>query len=66
MYTCFHRTWWKKNPAFPGGKEPHAGRKTFIATAQTIEGARAICRAWNDQHNPGPLSRKAEFTEGGI
>lgn len=64
MFTCFHRTWWKKNKNWPGGREPGAGRKTFICTASTLEEARAICTQWNDAHNPGPLLRKAEFMSG--
>lgn len=65
MYRCFHRTWWIKNPAWPDGREPGAGPKTYLrgGRVDTIEEAQAICRAWNASHDPGPLSRKAEFEE---
>jgi hypothetical protein len=58
-YKVFHRTWWRRE----GGRlVPHAGRKTIIqAHVETEEEARAICRQWNAAHDPGPLSRKAEY-----
>ncbi len=62
-YIIFSRTWWRRNPAWPNGLEPGAGRRTKIATASTEEGARDICRVWNANHKPGRLSRKAEYTE---
>jgi len=64
MYKVFTRTWWKNNPQWPNGLEPCAGRKTTIAKGiQTEQEARAICKRYNDNHNPGRLSRKAEYTE---
>lgn len=61
-YRVFHRTWWRKNPAYPGGREPGAGRKTTIcARVETEEEARSICKVWNASHDPGPLSHKAEY-----
>jgi len=63
MYRCFHRTWWVANPSWPNGREPGAGKKSHIAYADTVEEARAVCRSWNETHDPGPLSRKAEFEE---
>lgn len=62
-YRVFHRTWWKKNPAYPNGREPHAGKATHIGYADTIQQAQDMCRVWNANHDPGPLSRKAEFEE---
>ena len=60
-YRIFTRTWWRNNPNWPDGLEPHAGRKTTIGYANTEEEARSICKRYNDIHNPGRLSRKAEY-----
>lgn len=65
MFTVFVRNFWKKNPAYPGGREPNlSARKTKIATADTEDEARRIAREWNASHDPGPLSRKAEYCKG--
>jgi hypothetical protein len=62
MYRVFTRTWWQRNPAWPNGREPGAGRKhTIRRNVETEEQAREICRAWNASHDPGFLSRKAEY-----
>jgi hypothetical protein len=61
LYNVFHRTWWRSNPSWPDGREPGAGRKTYLARKVTYEQARELCRTWNACHNPGELSRKAEF-----
>jgi hypothetical protein len=64
MYYVFTRTWWKRNPDWPGGREPGAGRKTTLArNVPTETEARAICKRYNDSHDPGFLSRKAEYQE---
>lgn len=61
-FTVFKRTWWKNNPSWPKGLEPHAGRKTIIQrNVKTEQDAREICRQWNAGHNPGRLSLKAEY-----
>ena len=61
-YRVFVRNWWKRNPNYPGGLEPCPGRKTVIRRrVDTAEEARRICREYNDTHDPGRLSRKAEF-----
>jgi hypothetical protein len=60
-FKVFTRTWWTLNPALPGGREPCPGRKHTIARRLSEEEARAMCRRWNDTHDPGPLSRKAEY-----
>ena len=61
-YKVYHRTWWTNNPSWPNGLEPGAGRKTTIrARVDTIEQARDIAQVWNANHEPGRLSRKAEF-----
>lgn len=63
-YRVFTRTWWKRNPAWPGGREPNAGRKHTIARrVETETEARVICQRYNDTHDPGFLSRKAEYEE---
>jgi hypothetical protein len=64
-YVVFHRTWWRRNPDWPNGLEPHPGRKTKIGIAVGIAEAQEMCREWNSSHNPGELSRKAEFMEEG-
>lgn len=60
-YRIFTRTWWRHNPEWPNGLEPCLGRRTTIGYAQTEEEAREICKKWNASHNPGKLSRKAEY-----
>lgn len=61
-YYVFHRTWWRSNPSWPGGREPKAGRKTTIARhVETEEQARELCRQWSARHPPGRLSRRAEY-----
>jgi len=60
-FTIFTRTWWKHNPDWPEGLEPHMGRKTIIGYANTEEEARAMCKDYNDSHKPGRLSKKAEY-----
>jgi hypothetical protein len=62
MYHIFHRTWWKRNPAWPDGREPKAGEKHTIARGITSEAvAREICRDWNANHDEGELSDRAEY-----
>ncbi len=61
-YRVFTRTWWIRNPQWPGGREPGAGRQTTIARQCTYDEARAIAQRYNASHTPGFLSRKAEFT----
>jgi len=60
-YKVFTRTWWKDNPNWHNGLEPHAGNKTTLGFASTQEEAREMCADYNDKNNPGRLSRKAEF-----
>jgi hypothetical protein len=63
-FKVFTRTWWKNNPNYPNGLEPCAGRKAVIAKrVATEKEARAICKRYNDSHDPGRLSRKAEYEE---
>lgn len=61
-YRVFTRTWWKRNPAWPDGKEPCPGRQHTLAKNLTYDEAQGMAQAWNRTHAPGFLSRKAEFT----
>lgn len=63
MFNVFHRTWWVENPEWPNGLEPGAGRKTYLARGVSESEALEMCREWNDTHDPGRLSRKAEFEQ---
>lgn len=62
-YYVFTRTWWRENPRWPNGLEPHAGRRYTIARGCTYEEAQQIAQEWNATHKPGRLSRKAEFDQ---
>jgi len=63
-YKIFTRTWWKNNPSWPNGLEPGAGRRhTLHKRIETEEESRRICKQWNATHEPGRLSRKAEYEE---
>jgi len=65
MITVFVRNWWKDNPKWPNGLEPDSGAsKRVIATVDTEDEAREICKQYNLTHEPGRLSRKAEYTGG--
>lgn len=61
-YQVFHRTWWIKNPDWPDGREPGVGPRHVIGYADTDEEAREMCKQWNDTHDPGELSDKAEYS----
>lgn len=63
MYRIFTRTWWRNNPNYPGGLEPGPGRKYTLGKTKTEEEARSWCQEYNRTHNPGRLSRKAEYEE---
>jgi hypothetical protein len=60
-YNVFVRNWWRRNPSWPGGREPGAGRKTYLNRGVSWADARRICQEYNETHDPGFLSRKAEF-----
>lgn len=60
-YRVFHRTWWKENPSWPNGLEPEPGMETDIDIVDTEVEARKMCAEWNSRHNPGRLSRRAEY-----
>ena len=60
-YIVFTRTWWRENPSWPLGLEPHPGEWTILDEVETEEEARNMCAEWNADHNPGRLSLKAEY-----
>lgn len=62
-YHVFTRTWWAENPAWPNGLEPCPGERHYIARHVTYADARELCEEYNDTHEPGRLSLKAEFEE---
>ena len=62
-YSVFVRTWWKRNPSYPGGREPGAGKKRYLRRHVTEADARAIARQYNETHEPGFLSKKAEYEQ---
>jgi hypothetical protein len=61
MFQTFTRTWWRRNPKWPNGLEPHAGRKTVYRVYETEQEARDACMAWGRLNPPGKLSRKMEY-----
>lgn len=61
MYRVFKRRFWKDNPGWPNGLEPHLGRKTTIGFASTEEEARQMCKEYNENNDPGRYSLKAEY-----
>ncbi|NBT88818.1 MAG: hypothetical protein EBT51_11040 [Flavobacteriaceae bacterium] len=63
MYKVFHRTWWRENKDWPNGLEPHVGKSHYICKVKTEDEAIIICEAWNDIHDAGRYSDKAEYTE---
>lgn len=63
-YDVFVRNWYKwEHTSFGRRKVPGPGRKTYLQHHVTWTDAREICRQYNDRHEPGPLSRKAEFAQ---
>jgi hypothetical protein len=62
-YRVFTRTWWRRNPKWPSGREPGAGKPSYRGHPRGLsyDEARRYCRRWNETHPAGPLSRKAEL-----
>lgn len=60
-YNVFVRTLWKRNLAWPNGREPEPGKKRYLKKHVTYADAREIADQYNDTHEPGFLSKKAEF-----
>ena len=59
-YSVFVRDWWHYSPS---GKLEAGGwsERETLAEGITLAEARELCREYNESHDPGPLSRKAEF-----
>ena len=62
-YNVFIRRWWKDNPTWPNGLEPHMGRKSYLQRNVDYDTARSIAKEYNTTHKPGRYSLKAEFEE---
>ena len=66
-YKVFVRNWWKWETDRFGMKrlvpDSRARKTTLVKRVETEKEAREICKKYNDSHNPGSLSRKAEYTE---
>ena len=70
MFTVFVRNWWKYAPVVVNSLDPSlnglepdpSARKTKLCVFDTEEEARAYAMEYNKTHQPGPLSRKAEYT----
>ena len=61
-FEVFVRNWWIRDASHPERRVPGPGRKTVIhRRVETAEEARRLCKEYNDNHEPGFLSRKAEF-----
>lgn len=63
-YRVFVRNWWRlsNGPHSWEGREPAPGaRKTTLARRCTEAEARRIAQQYNATHEPGKLSRKAEY-----
>jgi len=60
-YRVFTRTWWRRGAS--GLREPGAGRRSYRGHPDNVTASEAqqYCTRWNATHNPGHLSRKAEF-----
>ena len=70
-YTVFVRNWWRHVPEVVNaidpslsGKEPDPGARRYkIGEFDTEEEAIAFAQEYNETHDPGFLSRKAEYTD---
>ena len=62
-YRCFTRTWYKDNPSWPNGLEPCAGEPTYVRGTFTYAEARALCKEFSEENDPGRYSLKMEFEE---
>ncbi len=64
VYRVFVRNWWRREN---GRLVPDPGaRKTTLAKYTSETEALAHCLQYAATHNPGPLSRKAEYQSEGI
>ena len=70
MFTVFVRNWWKYAPGVVNSFDPSlnglepdpSAEKTQLCVFDTEEEAQAYAMEYNKTHQPGPLSRKAEYT----
>jgi hypothetical protein len=65
-YDVFVRDWWRPaergEPGWPYNKVPYPGApKRYIAKGVSYNEARVLCAEYAADHDPGPMSRKAEF-----
>ncbi|MCK5021526.1 MAG: hypothetical protein KAS32_31235 [Candidatus Peribacteraceae bacterium] len=61
-YQVFIRNWWRLNDK--GERIPDPGaEKSFLDFAETEREARAKCKEYNEENDPGELSRKAEYEQ---
>lgn len=65
LFDVFIRDWWRYEETKYNGKKivPGPGEKEYIAHGLTRQEARELCQEYNESHEPGELSRKAEFEE---
>ena len=61
MYKVFVRNWWRMENG-QRVPDPGARKHTLHTGIDTEEEAREICQEYNETHEPGILSRKAEYT----
>ena len=59
-YTVFVRDWWHYSPSGELEAGGWSERET-LTEGVTLAEARAMCAEYNESHDPGPLSRMAEF-----
>ena len=66
MYTVFIRNWYKYERDYRTEHRVlvpnYHARKETLARVSSEDQARAICKQYNSNHNPGVLLRKAEYT----
>lgn len=60
-YQVYLRDWWIDDPKNKLGILPGPGPKELIKVVETFQEARDYCVDYNKTHDPGRLSRKAEF-----
>ena len=60
-YRTFTRNWFRKNPKWPGGREPGQGKKKYDRRGLSLEDARIRCKWWNENNKPGKLDKMMEF-----
>lgn len=66
MFRVYVRNWWREatpeDGRWPNDLVPNSGDKgRRIGSASTEEEAQRLCREYNSTHQPGRLSKKAEY-----